>query len=319
MSNYNLDVGINLNERVLNLEIPNGTEISDLKYIAKTDNLNNYIAEADNQAYFHYVENGEEVFEIFYEKNNINLNQIVLPKNFGTIIEIDSTAILYEYITRASNEKVFVFGEDFSKSESMNKGDILTEIEENVRAYAVPVDSVVGFDGDEIPDGYVEVSMTDVKVVGLNNEYTVFEDETEEVLPLVNEILTLGTKLNVNENGEIVIGEGIRYVRISGQIHFFTGTVNDFKVLKIVRNNIEELVNNSFMRNEYQHVILSEKVIAVNEGDIIKMSVTAKSGDKIKNYNSGTFLTVESVDGDIDNTVEDISNTLDVINGEVIE
>lgn len=319
MSNYNLDVGINLNERVLNLSIPNETEITDLKYIAKTDNSNNYIAETNNKGYFHYIENGEEVSEIFYEKNNVNLNRIVLPENFGTIVEIDSTAILYEYITRASNEKVFVFGEDFSKSESMNKDDILTEIEENVRAYGVPVDSIVGFDGDEIPDGYVEVSMTDVECVCLNADYTLQSDDTYEKLPLTQELLKLGNGLSVNSNGEIIIGEGVDYIKISGQAYFFTGTLNSMKYLNIRKNGNDQMITNFYITANYQHITSSEKIIPVEEGDVITMEVKGKAGDLIKSFRSGTFLTVESVDGDIDNTVEDISNTLDVINGEVIE
>lgn len=65
---YNLTVGINLNKRKLSSIIPANTTITTLKYIAKTKNGNNYIAEENNKAYFHYVANGEEVSEIFIKK-----------------------------------------------------------------------------------------------------------------------------------------------------------------------------------------------------------------------------------------------------------
>ena len=158
MSNYNLEIGINLNKRKLALTIPDNTEISELKYICKTDNSDNYIAEENNQAYFHYVEDGEEVNEIFYKKNDTNINQIQLPENFGTIVEVDEEAVLYKYITRVSNEKVYVMGEDFSKKESLDIDGIKAEVEEQVRNYGIAEDSIIGFDGDTIPDGYEEVN-----------------------------------------------------------------------------------------------------------------------------------------------------------------
>lgn len=148
--NYNLDIGINLNDRTLYLSIPENSDITELKYICKTDK-NNYIAEDSTGGYYHY--NGTNTY--FYD-SGVNVETINLPENFGTIIEIDNTSVLYEFIERVSHEKVYVTSEDYAKQESMSKDDITTKVENEVSAYGVQMNSVIGFDGtaDEIPDGY---------------------------------------------------------------------------------------------------------------------------------------------------------------------
>ena len=158
--NHNLTIGINLNNRTLTNNIPDNTTVSGLKYIAKV-NDNNYIAEniinGISKAYFHYVKDGEDIDEIFYSSDGINVNKITLPIDFGTITEVDDTAELYQYITRVSHEKVYVVDEDLNKRESLDKEQIEANVDLQVRGYGLPIDSVIGFDGDEIPDGFEEV------------------------------------------------------------------------------------------------------------------------------------------------------------------
>lgn len=149
MSNYNLEVGINLNGRTIYCEIPAGTSITAKKYIAKTHNPENYIAEENGQAYYHY---NDEV-HIFYDATH-NVSDFTLPVDFGVITEVDNTAVTYEYISRTSHEKVYVVSEDFARQESLNKEQIEANVDEQVRSYGLPTDSVIGFDGDEIPDGF---------------------------------------------------------------------------------------------------------------------------------------------------------------------
>lgn len=167
--NYNLTPGISLDDRNLITNIPDDTEIKEFKYIAKVDE-NNYIAEDfievdgyDGKCsigYIRYLENNEPHQGIFYLKSNsnvqINVENIIFPKKFGVITEINEDAVLYSNITRKSNEKVYVIGEDLSKKESLDKNTIQTNIEESVRSYGVPNNSVIGFDGNEndIPNGY---------------------------------------------------------------------------------------------------------------------------------------------------------------------
>lgn len=159
--NYNLDIGINLNDRFLYLSIPNNSNITEFKYICKTDN-NNYLAEDSTGGYYHYE--GEDTY--FYKPNDINLESIKLPDDFGIIFEIDETSVLFEYIERVSHEKVYVTTEDWAKEESLPKSAIIGEIEEGVRSYGVPTGSIMGYDGETIPGGF------EVTSEGVLNEYS---------------------------------------------------------------------------------------------------------------------------------------------------
>lgn len=160
--NYNLTPGINLNDRTIYFNIPSGTTISEFKKIVETDDPDNYIAEdidgGVSRGYYHYVNSeNQEVFGIFYTSDGTNLSSIKLPVDFGTIIEIDDSAELYEYISRISHEKVYVVSEDFAKKESLGKEDIIAIIDEYVRSYGVPTNSIFRFDGIEadIPGGFI--------------------------------------------------------------------------------------------------------------------------------------------------------------------
>lgn len=152
---YNLTPGINLDNRKIYFNIPSGTTISGSKVIIQTDNANNYIGENTTGGYYHYVEDGDEVVTYFYDSNT-NLSNVVLPDGFGTIIEVDTTATLYEYITRKSHEKMYAHSEDFDKRETLDIDGIKAEVEEQARSYGVPIDSIFGFDGipTDIPGGY---------------------------------------------------------------------------------------------------------------------------------------------------------------------
>lgn len=171
MSEFTLGVGISLNKRYLTNAVPDATEISEMKYIAK-GNDGCYIAEDNvggvSRGYVHYIDADQnDVVELFYsydgETTTVNVPSFFVEDGFGAITEVDETAVLYQYLKRVGNEKVYVISEDYSKEESMNKDRIISEIENQVSGYGVPTGSVFGFDvdGAEIPAGYVEILIAD--------------------------------------------------------------------------------------------------------------------------------------------------------------
>lgn len=170
MSNYTLAVGISLDGRELTSTIPDDTAISEMKYIAK-GNPGCYIAEdivdGVSRGYIHYFdEDNTEVTEIFYSYDGndttVNIGSFYVAKGFGVVTEIDETAVLYEYLKRTGNEKVYVVSEDFSKKESLDKETITSEIENQASAFGVPTGSVFGYDSEEdIPIGYEEILIAD--------------------------------------------------------------------------------------------------------------------------------------------------------------
>ena len=168
MSNFNLAVGISLDDRTLTSTIPDDTVISEMKYIAKGDS-GCYIAEdvvdGVSRGYVHSIVDGEDVLNVFYSfdgtTTTVNAEHFFI-KDFGVINEVDTTSVLYQYLTRVGNEKVYVVSEDFSKKESLDRDTITSEIEDQASAFGVPAGSVFGYDKDgDIPIGYEEILIAD--------------------------------------------------------------------------------------------------------------------------------------------------------------
>ena len=211
--NYNLTIGINLDDRSLITDIPDDTEVSEFKYIAKVDE-NNFIAEDFIEVegyvgkcsigYINYLKDNQPCKGIFYLKSNSNIDvnseSITFPEKFGVITEIDDTAVLYPYIKRKKKKKVYVMGEDLSKKESLDKNEIKTEIEEQVRSSAVPTNSVMGFDGEasEIPGGF---ELTDQKFGGGGVDVFICrEDQTIDDAPEEAKIIIDSNIVNAKPN-----------------------------------------------------------------------------------------------------------------------
>lgn len=162
---HTINVGCDLNGRKITASIPDTTEITELKYIAKV-NDNNYIAEnkmtVEGQTgecsvgYYHY----NDAIHIFYLRNSTgvvtNLSNFTLPDDFGVVTEIDDTAVLYNYLKRNCHEKVYVLCEDFCKEESLTKNAIKDIILKNS---GVPANGILAFNGEaaDIPDGFVQI------------------------------------------------------------------------------------------------------------------------------------------------------------------
>ena len=113
-------------------------------------------------------------------------------------------------------------------------------------------------------------------------------------LPLTLVLYKKGSSLSVNTSGEIVIGAGINSIGISGQAYYYTGTTGG-KTVQILKNN--SVLSRSQLQNvsQYTMVVTSRMVINVSEGDVIDMQFSGKSGDLIKAYNFGTYLSVEVI------------------------
>lgn len=209
--NYNLTPGISLDDRTIYFSIPNDTTISEFKKIAQTESSDNYIAEdivdEVSRGYYHYLDKDDnEVIGIFYSSDGTNLANIKLPEDFGTILTIDDTSELYEYISRTSHEKVYVHSEDFDKRESLDKDTILATIEDTVSGFGVPMDSVLGFDGEipDVPNGYEIIDNPYVESTAeVKNVYT---ESTEAVYSCyyVNQVVGDFTAALDLLNGEVI-------------------------------------------------------------------------------------------------------------------
>lgn len=122
MGAYNLQVNDNLNGRTLALSIPDETAFTENKIIAATHN-GNYIVEGlvDGESLAGITDNANwsqlsDLDTVFYNSgDSVNLDSVDLTDGFGTVIEIDESAVIYPYVKRTANEKVYGFSEDLAK------------------------------------------------------------------------------------------------------------------------------------------------------------------------------------------------------------
>ena len=136
-------------------------------------------------------------------------------------------------------------------------------------------------------------------VAYMTNDYYIKETRVTEVLPIDKVESSNGDKLTLNSHA-IKIGSGVKHVRISGNVYFYTGTVSGLKTGSIFKNDrevINTIVNASGnVSGGYQHMPIASKIISVIQGDLIKLMVSGTEEDRIRNYPQGTFLCVEVVD-----------------------
>lgn len=255
--NHTITIGTDLNGRKITATIPETTEITEQKIIAKT-NSNNYIAEnkmtVEGQTgecsvgYYHYLNGDQAETAMFYVRNSsevvVNLTNFTLPDDFGVVTEIDDTAVLYDYLFRNCHEKVYVICEDFCKEESMTKDDIKTEIEEQARSYGVPVNSIFNFDGDTIPGGYEEVNDTTVGTI--NSVIETNSIETNQYVKngkIVNFVYVATVKNSISANQNIIIGNGLPPEKTELHNGYeFIGMTQEKKIMRCrVRNGVLQI------------------------------------------------------------------------------
>lgn len=129
----------------------------------------------------------------------------------------------------------------------------------------------------------------------LTSDYTL-PSNSGVILPVNKLIESVGNKLTVNSDGEIVVGYGVNHIKVVGQAYFYQGAVNARKSVYITKNNIQIATMNNYANNQYQHFGVSSPIFAVQQGDKIRLAMIGNANDLIKAYSNGTFLSVEVVD-----------------------
>lgn len=104
-----------------------------------------------------------------------------------------------------------------------------------------------------------------------------------------------GSKLSLNSNGEIVIGKGIKSIKVSGHVYYYTGT-NGSKSIEMRSNHgIITRTNESNIVN-YTMIVIPENIIEVSEGDKIFMQINGTKDDLFKAYDFASYMIVEVLD-----------------------
>lgn len=132
--------------------------------------------------------------------------------------------------------------------------------------------------------------------LSLAEDHTINQTQSYESLVLGTTDLDSSSVLS-NENGTVKIGAGVHHVLVSAEVYWFTlGDTIVNKDARIYRNNTIITSNNIYGGTDYIHSSLPAVIVAVQQNDIISLSVSGEAGDLIKAYNSGTFLNVVVLD-----------------------
>ena len=162
----------------------------------------------------------------------------------------------------------------------------------------VPIGSIVEYEGEEVPDGWVEVA-DEVETSIITAYCSQPVNLTEKGLIPFDSNTSVGSKLSITDDGKIKIGAGIDKVKVSGQIWYYAnGTTRQW--FYMFKN--DQMINTVIdYAEQYNVVNFSEKIIEVTEGDILELQLVNTEGTGSVQINYGnstktmTFMTVEEV------------------------
>lgn len=177
--------------------------------------------------------------------------------------------------------------------------------EANIRAYKI-VDNNLVYDANRaaaLEEEWEKCSYrTNISTARLTENYTVKAANTYELLPL-KEWITLGNKLSVGNDGSIVIGKNVKYIKINASMRYRAGAAGQ-KYLLISKNGTDQLMQISNYRastSGHTIYVAPTAVFEVKEGDTIGMYAYGNANDGVggSTLETGqlmTYLTVEVVE-----------------------
>lgn len=97
------------------------------------------------------------------------------------------------------------------------------------------------------------------------------------------------------DNGDVVIGSGVNYIRLIGKVYFYEGTTNVSKYIQIKSNDSVVSRDNYLASTQYLTFTAAETIVQVQENDRISLDFSGNQNDLIKNYPFATYLLIEVV------------------------
>ena len=105
--------------------------------------------------------------------------------------------------------------------------------------------------------------------------------------------------MSVNENGQVVIGAGINYIKVNLNFEFVCSvTTTSYIQFKILKNSEVMAVNRIYnlTADIRENSNITPVLIPVTQGDIIKMQITsAIAGTLTLGGGNFTYITVEAI------------------------
>lgn len=121
------------------------------------------------------------------------------------------------------------------------------------------------------------------------------------ILPLTS-IYNLGSGFTVNNDGGVVVGAGVTYIKISGMVTFSNVSTADGRYYAVITKNgttstqadaRARLATNS----SYQSIAIAPRITAVAEGDVLYLCARSQDGTGSVVYGSDTrtYMTIEAI------------------------
>lgn len=163
----------------------------------------------------------------------------------------------------------------------------------------LPIGTEVDFEGEQVPAGWEEVSGTEIIQCGINNDIS-GEFNPEVKVNLDKQYYKIGDNLTMN-NGSIVIGKGIKYVKINVCVSIYISTPSTSKNycrVRVLKNgaNINLLSTRAELTINRPYLSLNGYIVPVKEGDILDVMFYHRNEGSPSNLEySGFWITVEKV------------------------
>lgn len=187
--------------------------------------------------------------------------------------------------------------------------DVLTPVEQSTGTYLItdptddsyidelPIGSIIEYDGDTVPDGWVQSPMSSL--------YAEVAQQTISAGMVTNITfatpLILGTKFSLSTNkNEIIIGDGVSHVRISATVGGETSSASTSAIISQLKLNntviSEQRTSKTLSQYEYQSMIHSSMIISVTQGDKISLAVDSAINWIVNSNNKHlTHILIEEV------------------------
>ena len=125
-----------------------------------------------------------------------------------------------------------------------------------------------------------------------STNHTIATTNTEEKVNL-NISVSTGDKITLNNNGEIIIGGGVKSVLVSAIINFQTIT-SGVKIVAIKQNDAI-IYQNTSQISARTSLPITPSLVEVQEGDKITLYLNGTQGDVIRRSISFSNVTVEVI------------------------
>jgi len=138
--------------------------------------------------------------------------------------------------------------------------------------------------------------LKDVITANLQTNYTVLANDALETLTLTS-YKSVGTRLSVS-GGKVVIGAGIKTVKVSGLMNWSSIAVAAAKNAYIRQGTQARVYSTTYIApGNVASQSLDPLIVDVTEGDTFDLSVYAKQNDVVQSSSNGrTYITVEVVE-----------------------